>query len=220
MAQVADLIGAVAIFVSLVYLAMQMRQNTRSLRAENYAHALARVADMQARLSTNPDLVRFFNTGLWLTRWHCGAASGVQFTWCLYEMFGSFEFMYLQSREGALPDDVWKRWADTVSWWLQWPGVQQWWRSQPTPFSASFAAFVESRIGEPVQDTERARLWAEFRERTAALGLVSHSVRQSVRCTLPSQHGRASGRRRRNTYVCGLQVGISARVLALARASA
>jgi len=63
----------------------------------------------------------------------------VQLTWCL-EMFGSFEFMYLQSREGALPDDVWKRWADTMSWWLQWPGVQQWWRSQPTPFSASFSA--------------------------------------------------------------------------------
>lgn len=161
MAQVADLIGAVAIFISLVYLAIQMRQNTRSLRAENYAHALDRVADMQARLSTNPELVRFFNAGL-VDPLALRRSERVQFTWCLYEMFGSFEFMYLQSREGALPDDVWTRWADTISWWLQWPGVQQWWRSQPTPFSASFAAFVESRIGAPVQDAERARLWAEF----------------------------------------------------------
>lgn len=161
MAQVADLISAIAIFVSLVYLAIQMRQNTRSLRAENYAHALDRVANMQARLSTNPELVRIFNVGL-ADPLALRRSERVQFTWSLYEMFGSFEFMYLQSREGALPDDVWKRWADTTSWWLQWPGVQQWWRSQPTPFSASFAAFVESRIGAPVPDTERARLWAEF----------------------------------------------------------
>ena len=161
MAQVADLIGAIAIVVSLVYLAIQMRQNTRSLRAENYAHALDRVAEMQARLSTNPELVRIFNAGL-ADPLALRRSERVQFTWSLYEMFGSFEFMYLQSREGALPDDVWKRWADTMSWWLQWPGVQQWWRSQPTPFSASFAAFVESRIGAPVPDAERARLWAEF----------------------------------------------------------
>jgi hypothetical protein len=161
MAQVADLVGAIAIFVSLVYLAIQMRQNTRSLRAENYAHALDRVAEMQARLSTNPELVRIFNAGL-ADPLALRRSERVQFTWSLYEMFGSFEFMYLQSREGALPDDVWKRWADTMSWWLQWPGVQQWWRSQPTPFSASFAAFAESRIGAPVPDAERERLWTEF----------------------------------------------------------
>jgi hypothetical protein len=161
MAQVADLVSAIAIFVSLVYLAIQMRQNTSSLRAENYAHALGRVADMQARLSANPEFVRMFNVGL-VDPLALRRTERVQFTWSLYEMFGSFEFMYLQSREGAMPEDVWKRWADTMSWWLRWPGVLQWWRSQPTPFCASFAAFVESRIGEPVEDTERARLWAEF----------------------------------------------------------
>ena len=161
MAQIADLIGAITIIVSLIYLAIQVRQNTRSLRAENYAHALDRVAEMQARLSTNAELVRIFNAGL-LDPFTLHLNERVQFTWSLYEMFGSFEFMYLQSREGALRDDVWKRWADTMSWWLQWPGVQQWWRSQPTPFSASFAAFVEGRIGVPVANDERARLWTEF----------------------------------------------------------
>lgn len=119
MAQIADLIGAIAIVVSLVYVGL-----------------------------ADPLALR--------------RSERVQFTWSLYEMFGSFECMYLQSREGALPADVWKRWERTMSGWLQWPGVQQWWRSQPTPFSASFAAFVESRIGAPVPDAERARLWAEF----------------------------------------------------------
>jgi hypothetical protein len=116
---------------------------------------------MQARLSTNAELVRIFNAGL-LDPLALHRDERVQFTWCLYEMFGSFEFMYLQSREGALRDDVWTRWEDTMTWWLQWPGVRQWWRSQPTPFSASFAAFVESRIAAPAPPTERARRWNEF----------------------------------------------------------
>lgn len=161
MAQLADLIGAITIVVSLIYVGIQVRQNTRSLRAENYAHALDRVAEMQARLSTNSELVRIFSTGL-ADPLSLRRSERLQFTWSLYEMFGSFEFMYLQSREGALRDDVWTRWSDTMTWWLQWPGVQQWWRAQPTPFSASFATFVEARIGAPVPDAERARRWAEF----------------------------------------------------------
>jgi hypothetical protein len=161
MAQLADLIGALTIVVSLVYLAIQVRQNTRSLHAENYAHALDRVSDVQARLSTNPEMVRIFNQGL-ADPLRLRRGERVQFTWMMYEMFGSFEFMFLQSRENALPTGVWERWSDTLSWWLQWPGVQRWWRSQPTSFSATFAAFVESRIGAPVSDAERARRWDEF----------------------------------------------------------
>jgi hypothetical protein len=46
-------VSAIAVVVSLVYLAYQVRQSTESLRTENYARALERVATMQARLSSD-----------------------------------------------------------------------------------------------------------------------------------------------------------------------
>jgi hypothetical protein len=161
MAQVADLLGAFAIIVSLVYVALQVKQNTLSIRAENYAHALDRVSEMQSKLAQNPEITRMMTVGL-ADPLALPRLQRVQFSWLLYEMFGAFEFMYLQSRNAALPADVWRRWSDTMDWWLQFPGIQLWWRSQPAPFIDSFASYVDSRIGQPLGNPEREQRWQQF----------------------------------------------------------
>lgn len=147
--------------LSLVYVALQVRQNTRALRTENYARALDRVAAIQARLSGDPQLTSVFNRGARdpaaLT-----TEERIQFSWTFYEMFGAFEFMFHQSRMGALPTEVWQRWSGTMSWWLSLPGVAAWWRARPAPFSASFSAFVEERLRAGAVDPDAARRWAEF----------------------------------------------------------
>jgi len=53
LANLGDFISGIVVVVSLVYLAYQVRQNTESLRTENYARVLERVANMQARLSAD-----------------------------------------------------------------------------------------------------------------------------------------------------------------------
>jgi len=138
-----------------------VRQNTQSLRTENYARALDRVATLQARLSADPDLAAVFGRGV-LDTGALTPEERIQFTWAFYEMFGAFEFMYHQSRARALQDDVWERWSATLSWWISLPGVQSWWRAKPTPFSASFSAFVEARLTTSPPDVGAAQRWQEF----------------------------------------------------------
>jgi hypothetical protein len=145
LAQLGELVGGAAVVLSLVYLAFQVRQNTQSLRTENYARALDRVANMQARLGADRELASLFARGT-LDSGALGAAQRVQFTWILYELFGAFEFMFHQAEKGALPGEVWERWSQTLAWWISLPGVAEWWRAKPTPFSASFSAFVERRL--------------------------------------------------------------------------
>ena len=53
-----EFISGLAVVISLVYVALQVRQNTQSLRTENYARALDRVASMQSRLAKDGDLAR------------------------------------------------------------------------------------------------------------------------------------------------------------------
>ena len=164
LANLGEFISGIVVVLSLVYLAFQVRQNTQSLRTENYARALDRVSAMQARLSEDPDLAAIFDRGLRDT----GALTPeqrIQFTWAFYEMFGAFEFMYHQSEAGALQADVWERWSATLTWWISLPGVQAWWRAKPTPFSSSFSAFVESRLSAGPPDAGAARRWQEFLRR-------------------------------------------------------
>jgi hypothetical protein len=164
LANLGEFISGVAVVVSLIYLALQVRQNTDSLRTENHARALDRLATQQSRMSTDRDLADVFGRGTLdprsLTR-----EERIQFSWAFYEMFGSFEFMFQQAERGALPEAVWKRWAATVSWWTSLPGVQVWWRAKPAPFSASFSAFVEECIRAGPADPDAARRWTEFLSR-------------------------------------------------------
>ena len=49
LALLGEFVGGFFVIVSLVYLAHQVRQNTRSLRTENYARVLDRMSTLQSR---------------------------------------------------------------------------------------------------------------------------------------------------------------------------
>jgi hypothetical protein len=160
-ANLGEFLGGLAVIVSLAYLALQVRQNTQSIRTENYARALDRIAAMQSQLSRDTELSRFFAKGV-ADAYQLTPHERIQFTWALYEAFGAFEFMFEAARTSALPAEVWARWSATVAWWLSLPGVQSWWRHRPVPFSESFTAFVEGILRENLVDQAAAQRWQDF----------------------------------------------------------
>jgi hypothetical protein len=161
LANLGDFISAVVVVVSLVYLAHQVRQNTESLRTENYARVLERVANMQARLSSDAVFAELIARGA-VDPARLTAGERVQFTWTFYEMFGAFEFMLHQTTSKALPEEVWLRWSETLSWWLSLPGVRAWWSARPAPFSASFTSYVDNKLREGTGTSDASRRWDAF----------------------------------------------------------
>lgn len=101
LAQLGEFVGGVVVILSLIYLAYQIRQNTSSLRAENYGRALDRIAAIQSRLSTETDLTRIIGKGV-LDTDQLDTKERIQFTWTFYEMFSAFEFMFHQHANGPL----------------------------------------------------------------------------------------------------------------------
>ena len=161
LANVGEFVSAVAVVISLIYLAFQVRQNTASLRTENYARALERVANMQARLSSDAAFTTIVARGA-ADPARLTATERMQFSWTFYEMFGAFEFMFHQSESNALAAEVWQRWADTLSWWMSLPGVRAWWAARPAPFSASFTRYVEEQLQKGPSDPGATGRWITF----------------------------------------------------------
>ena len=154
-------VSALAVVISVAALAFQVRSHTRSLRAQNYGKALDRLAAVQSRLGADPAATSVFNRGVRDAR-SMTPDEKTQFAWMLYEIFGSFEFMFDEARRGALPPHVWDRWGATLAWWISLPGVQDWWRNRPTPFSEQFTAFVDECILTPSVDLAAAKRWQDF----------------------------------------------------------
>jgi hypothetical protein len=156
-----EFISGIFVVVSLVYLATQVRQNTKSLRTENYARALERTSTMQSRLSQDGDFSAMFSRAL-VDPSELSPNERIQFTWCLYEMFGGHEFLFHQSEAGALPDEVWERWSETMAWWLSFPGVRSWWHAKPTPFSGSFSSYIDTLLDRAPADRTANQRWRDF----------------------------------------------------------
>ena len=161
LANLGEIVGAIAVVVSLVYLAVQVRQNTQAQRTENFSRALDRVAAMQASLSQDSDAAVVFAKGVEEPS-ELSPIERIQFTWAMYELFGAFEFMFLASDTDAIPEEVWQRWSSAVAWWLTFPGVQTWWKVRPIPFTDSFTTYVESLLENNPTDNETTRRYEDF----------------------------------------------------------
>lgn len=156
-----EFVGGLVVVISVVYLAMQIRQQTRSQQTQNYAVALDRLSGFQARMSQDVAYSDLLQTGV-LEPARLSREHRIQFTWAFYEMFGAFEFMFHQASSGALPAEVWERWRNTLQWWMAFPGVQAWWDARPSPFTATFTREVEAVRLAGLPDSEAQRRWAAY----------------------------------------------------------
>ena len=161
LANLGEFIGGLFVVVSLIYLAYQVRQNTRSLRSENYARLLDHMSMLQSRLAIDPEFNHIFVVGA-QDPGRLTSAERVRFSWGLYELFGAAEFMYHQSRENSLPEAVWGRWEATIGWWLSHPGMRDWWNSKPAPLAADFQAFGDDLIRNDRFDVAADERWRSF----------------------------------------------------------
>ena len=161
LAYLGEVIGAVAVVISLIYLAVQIRQSTQAQRTENYTRALERVANMQALWSQDESLSVLLAKGADdISR--LSPPERIRFTYAFLEAFGAFEFMYHAYQDGVIPEKVWSRWSVTVAWWLSTPGVRDWWYNLPVTFTADFTEFVEKILADNPSDPAAMQRWREF----------------------------------------------------------
>lgn len=161
LANLGEIVGAIAVVVSLIYLAVQVRQNTRAQRLENSSRVLDRTAAMQAALSRDPAMSALFSKGV-SDPSKLTPKERVQFTWAMYEFFGAFEFMFLAAKDHSIPEEIWQRWSSAAAWWLTFPGVQAWWGARPIPFADSFTSYVESLLDDNPTDAESTQRYQDF----------------------------------------------------------
>jgi hypothetical protein len=161
LANIGEIIGAAAVILSLIYLAVQVRQYTQAQKTENFSRALDRLAAIQSTLSQDNEISLIFSNGV-LDPSKLTPHERTRFTWSMYEAFGAFEFMFHASKTDAIPEEVWSRWSSAVAWWLTFPGVQAWWKSKPLPFTNSFTSFVESLLEDNPTDAEPTQRYQEF----------------------------------------------------------
>jgi hypothetical protein len=139
-----EFLGAIAVVVTLGYLAAQIRQNTRSVRASSFQSGVDGINLLNNLLAQDESLARIFRTG----NERLGSLTEderVRYGFLYLSAFRSFESMYFHYLHGT-GTELWGTHKEHISVLLTNPGVQEWWKNNPLTFTPEFSQFVEQRL--------------------------------------------------------------------------
>jgi len=120
---IGSLAGAAGVIASLIYLAWQVRQNTKASRLSAIQTANENSARLSEMLSTRPDVSELFWTGLSEPD-TLSTPDRRRFITVLNAFMRREAAAYYLHREGALPDDLWATRLAVYSGILNQPGMK------------------------------------------------------------------------------------------------
>ncbi len=141
---VGELVGGVAVIFTLVYLAVQIRQNTTSLRETTARQTL----DANVRLALAP--VEHHELSETLIRGFEGLdkldpAEGLRLHLYLMAAFLHYQDTYSHSTRSLIERHLWVAHETHLIELLTTPGLSEWWSQNRHRFSSEFVSFVEAR---------------------------------------------------------------------------
>lgn len=139
---VAELAGAVAVFASLAYLAVQIRQNTKSSREATYQAIVGDLQQFRLLIAQDPQVSRLYRQGLMdmdslseEDRWRFGAL--------MQTLYSVFEAQYRARRH-----EIFSQVLGDMEWIAGRPGARQWWKKAKRIFEPEFVLFIDEAIGD------------------------------------------------------------------------
>jgi hypothetical protein len=148
---IAEVIAAAGVIISLLYLAAQIRQNTRSVQSAANQELLA---TYQAAISFSSEsrfgaeLFHAVLAGRWSDLSEGEQTAGRQIWIGILRMF---EHAFLQHRAGLLPDGMWGGWAHQMLLSASLPGFRSVWPACTALLNPDFVEWVEGFGDDAVQ---------------------------------------------------------------------
>jgi hypothetical protein len=134
---VADWAGVVLVVFSLAYLALQIRQNTKTVRAATELDTGRQWSEFHSRVAHSSDMADIWDKGLTNSK-ELSPPEKRKLIWLVAEYFFLVESLYRQRQLGFLGHDVWEQHQSVVTGLLCHPMLDSWWESGVSPYSTEF----------------------------------------------------------------------------------
>ena len=139
---VADVFGAVAVVLSLIYVAAEVRHNTTALTRAASADAIAGIRHWNETIIGDPVMAQIFSRGVEDIN-ALDEDGRTRFVVLMLNFLKTFEDMHYQFTKGAMEPEVWSGWEQLARIYLTRPGIRQYWAERQQVFSPVFRAWME-----------------------------------------------------------------------------
>jgi hypothetical protein len=138
---VGEVVGALGVIATLGYLAVQIRQNTASVRASTLQAMLEASAGLHDLCSSDPDLGRIFLQGA-ENPVNLPPDEQVRFHFLMMAFLRRLENIHHQGVSDRVSDEDWLGVRSSALGLLGQPGAQAWWAENASRFNPRFAEWV------------------------------------------------------------------------------
>jgi hypothetical protein len=153
---IGQIVGALAVVISLIYLANQVHSNARATRLASMRTMSDAVNRWAQQLAEHPQLRELYYRGIHDFESLKGADL-VGFSAVMVEAFRHYEGLYCLQSARHLDPRLWRGWEAGMRDINGYPGVQAWWRSRSHWFSEEFG----KHINQLQQTAKPPRLYRE-----------------------------------------------------------
>jgi hypothetical protein len=145
---IGEILGAVGVIATIGYLAIQIRQNTRTQQSAIAQATTASRTSWYDLVISDPEIGDIWRKGNaepdLLTE-----QERSRFIWMLARIFSNLEEFYLQFQHGMLPEDQWLVYRGFGRTMLENPIIDDWWES-------GMAVFIPSFVADLAPESQRA----------------------------------------------------------------
>lgn len=145
---IAELVGALGVIASVLYLAGQVRASTRASAVEAKLESTGLLNNFIDKLIDNPDLNDIFMRGI-IDLDSLTKEEYLRFSNMSLKAFWFFSAAHFQFKQGTISDDDFYEHQAVIRYWLRGQGCRVWWEKfGRLSVSPSFREFIEGEIRE------------------------------------------------------------------------
>lgn len=149
-ASFAEIIGALAVVISLVYVGVQVNDNAGAVRSASANDANVALQAFYLQIGEDPETSSTFYRGL-TSEQSLTKDEEYQFLMLTHGAFLGFQNMYLLAEEGTIDEELLDTIRTTIDSIDRLPGLKRYWRQRRSYLHAGFADWVDR---ESVQGAE------------------------------------------------------------------
>ena len=157
---IGELLGAIAVVVSLIYVAGQIRQNTKTTSLSNHQNALSLFSTWTDWTVRDPELARLFRNGL-----HgfdsLSPDDRFRFSQMMMYLFLFYNYQRESQESGLLDEGLFSIWESAIAGLLKMPGGAAWWAGAKSVFLPAARERLDQAIAAtPRLDEVWPSVWA------------------------------------------------------------
>jgi len=151
---IAELVAALGVIASLIYLAKQINansdniaQNTKALVSDRDASSNDTAMDILNSLARDPDLAVLMMKG-GLDTEVLSDLEQFRYSTFLLRIFESHQTYFIQHLKGSVSEELWNYYSGVMDRSIRVPGISKWWVQNRSCFNSDFAVYINRKLSD------------------------------------------------------------------------